>query len=81
MFISAQKEGQGGPLNARMEFRVDDKTILSKGLKSRDRVLILYQNAANGRGYLATAVLRFPTGTDPQELMKSLPSDRRKVVR
>jgi hypothetical protein len=75
--ISAKKEKQEGPLSPRMEFRRDDETIVSKGLKNKDRVFILYENAAHGRGYRAIAVLRFPTGTDPEELLKSLPSNKK----
>lgn len=73
--ITVQREmGSGGP-TANMDFRVDTSSVVSQGLKSRDRVLVVYE-MAKGEGYRAIAVVRCPEGTDPQTLMKSLPKPK-----
>lgn len=61
-----------------MDFRVDKASLVSQGLKSKDRVLVVYDVGGKGDGYRATAVLRCPQGTDPQELIKSIPKQPKK---
>ncbi len=54
-------------VGAQMDFKTDATTFQSPKLSSGDRVVIAYA------GDKATAVLRCPKGSDPQELLKSVP--------
>lgn len=66
-----------GALSPRMDFRTDDQTFLSPGLKKKDRVLVLYENGSRADSSRAKAVVRFPSGSDPQEIINSIPKQKR----
>jgi hypothetical protein len=70
--FTVKPEGDGD-LAPRMEFKFDSKTVVSRGVQSGDRVLVVYQPDPKGEGYHAKALLRCPVGTDPKELIKTLP--------
>ena len=64
--------GQGGP-TANMDFHADAKSILTPGLKSGDKAVVVYEMNPKGEGYRALAVIRCPEGSSPQQLIKQLP--------
>jgi len=71
-FTIQREMGAGGP-TANMDFRADAKTVLSEGLKSGDRAVVVYEMNPKGEGYRALAAIRCPEGSNPETLLKSLP--------
>jgi hypothetical protein len=71
--FTVKREGGDGDLAPRMDFKRDPSTVVSRQLETGDRVLVVYQSDSRGEGYHAKALLRCPVGTDPKELLKTLP--------
>jgi hypothetical protein len=47
---------------------------LTPGLKSGERALVVYEMNSKGEGYRALAVVGCPKGSNPEDLIKKLPT-------
>jgi len=71
-FTIRREMGAGGP-TANMDFRAEPTAFLAPGLKSGQRVVVVYQMNPKGEGYQALAVAAFPQGSDPTALIQGMP--------
>lgn len=71
-FTVKREMGENGP-TANMDFRMEPTSFQSPGLKSGNRVVVVYQMNPKGEGYQALGVVAFPQGTDPSSLIKGMP--------
>lgn len=71
-FTVQREMGSGGP-TANMDFRAEASAFQTPGLKSGNRVVVVYQMNPKGEGYQALGVVAFPQGNDPTALIKGMP--------
>lgn len=67
--VKRQPESSAQPVT-NMDFTVDDKSRVAQGLKSQDRVVVVFEVAGGSTLYRAALVMRCPEGADPEKVIQ-----------